>query len=318
MTMNSEVSSFELYCRKFSTEQACIDALFEARWPDGYRCPACKHPHCYVIRTRRLPLYECRSCGLQTSPIAGTIFEGSRTPLTLWFQAIFLLTQPTGISAIRLSQIIQVTYKTAWLIAHKIRHAMQHADAEQLLAGLVRIDRTHYGYSMFGDAKQPLIIGGSLDEYNQLAHVKIKQPEPSHVDNDTRWIQERGVQAFMQKHLNKQALPVFAQSGLRHPDLNQIRREMTFWLNETFHGIGPKHLQAYLDEFCFRWNWINRRRSLLHSLLNWCASTPTIIYKDLVRSKPVLPVPWVIWGSKAKWKGRHLSLWNECRSRSAK
>ncbi|MFC5700047.1 transposase [Cohnella faecalis] len=72
-------STFESFCHQYSSEQACAEALFHARWPDGFRCPTCRHPHYYLTRTRRLPLYECRSCRVQTSVIAGTIMEGSST-----------------------------------------------------------------------------------------------------------------------------------------------------------------------------------------------------------------------------------------------
>ncbi|MCD9025282.1 transposase [Cohnella silvisoli] len=61
------------FCQQFNSEQACPKALFEARWTDGFRCPTCRHPHFYLILTRRLSLYECCSCRHQTSVIAGTI-----------------------------------------------------------------------------------------------------------------------------------------------------------------------------------------------------------------------------------------------------
>nr|WP_052476248.1 transposase [Cohnella kolymensis] len=132
-------------CKYFDNEEICIRILYSSRWPTGFRCPRCDHAHAYTIRTRRLPLYECGSCRLQTSLIAGTIFEGSRTPLRLWFQAIFLHALPGGISAIRLASIIGTTYKTAWLICHKIRHAMTEADNHKKLTGLVHINWGQYG-----------------------------------------------------------------------------------------------------------------------------------------------------------------------------
>lgn len=115
--------------KRFPTEASCVPVLFSYKWPHGFRCPNCRHPHAYVIRTRRLPLYECGSCRHQTSLTAGTIFEGSRTSLRKWIAAIWLVANPKeGINAVRLRSIIDVTYKTAWAMLHKIRTAISCAD----------------------------------------------------------------------------------------------------------------------------------------------------------------------------------------------
>jgi hypothetical protein len=303
--------AFESFCEHFNSDDICADALFKARWPEGFRCPACAHPHFYLIRSRRLPLYECSSCRRQTSVIAGTIMEGSSTPLPRWFQAMFLLSRPSGISSAALSKIIQVTYKTAWLIARKIRHALQLADEREPLRGVVRVEHHYYGSVLYDDARQPLLIGGSLDEHGQAQHVKIKQPDPSHVISEpTRRIAKSGVEAFIHQHTDDRDVTVYPRFRKFHPDLYQIKRQMTDWLNDTFHGIGPKHLQAYLDEFSFRVNLSLRNVPVFGEMLHWCSSTPTRIYQELIRDKPVLPVPWAVYGSKAKWKGSHLSRWS--------
>lgn len=304
--------SFQLFCRKFHSEEACAEALFQARWPDGFRCPVCGRSSFYRIRTRRLPLYECRSCRHQTSVTAGTILEKSTTPLTKWFQAIFLIAQPDGISATRLSQILQVTYKTAWLIARKIRRALQKADERDPLAGVVHIYHFRYGYDDYLDAGQPLIAGVSLDgSLQEVRQVKIKQPHPDHVVNGfKRRVEKPGVKSFIQNHLHPRAISLVYP--YRRPRiLMQMGRQVGEWLNRTFCGIGPKHLQAYLDEFCFRLNCGYRGIGAFGPVVEWCARTSAATYRELTRSKPVLPAPWLAWGSKAKWKGYHLSLWAE-------
>ncbi|MBW5448127.1 hypothetical protein GE107_18885 [Cohnella sp. CFH 77786] len=301
---------FEAFCQQFDSDQACAEALFQARWPDGFRCPSCSYPHYYLIRSRRLPLYQCQACRHQTSVISGTVMEGSRTPLPQWFQAIYLLSQPEGISATRLAEIIHVTYKTAWLIAHKIRNSMRKADADELLKGHVRVERVDYGYHHYGDARQPLLIGGSIDASSKLRHVKIKQPHPDHVQNDSRFIREEGIRSFENEHLDRKAVTVIGRASNMFAPLRQMARRIFSWLNDTFQGIGAKHLQAYLDEYGFRTNLKLRGIAVFNRLIHWCAITKKIMYKEIIRSKPVLPVPWVVWGGKAKWRGRHLSLWN--------
>jgi transposase-like protein len=300
---------FEAFREHFNSDEVCADALFQARWPEGFRCPECAHAHYYLITTRRLPLYECKSCNHQTSIIAGTIMEGSSTSLPRWFQAMFLLSQPFGISSAKLSNVIEVTYKTAWLIARKIRHALQQADESEPLTGAVRINYSYYGYAHYEDARQPLLTGGSLYDNGEVQHVKIKQPHPSHV-NTVRRIGKAGIEAFVSEHTDGRDVTVSPRFGKLHPVLLQINWQLTHWLNDTFHGIGPKHLQAYLDEFCFRLNLMFRRIPVFGEMLRWCASTQTRTYEELTQDRPVLPMPWVTYGGKARWKGRYLSRWS--------
>lgn len=307
--MDFAFETFEAFCQHFNTEAACAQAMFTARWPDGFRCPHCGHRRYSPIHTRRLPLFECLACRHQTSITAGTIMQGSSTKLTRWFQAMYLLAQPSGISATRLAEIIKVTYKTAWLIAHKIRRAMQQADSESQLEGSVRIQRTFYGYPSFFEARQPLIIGATIDSQQHPRHLKIKQPHPSHVVNSSRIIADSGVNDFVDRHLSRHAKLELPRPVTPFHPLIRIRVEVSNWLNRTFQGIGAKHLQAYLDEYAFRHNLLNASIPLFSNLLHWCAATPVLIYRELIRNRPVLPVPWTAWGGKNKWRGRYLSLW---------
>ncbi|MDI4646766.1 IS1595 family transposase [Cohnella hashimotonis] len=293
----------------FGTEQACADALFNARWPDGFSCSACGGARYYEISTRRLPLYECASCRLQTSLIVGTVMEGSRTSLTRWFHAIYLLSRTDGISALRLSSLILVTYKTAWLMAHKIRNAMSEADASVLLTGNVRIDRCYYGDPTFDDARQPLLIGAAFNDEASPAYIKIKQPHPSHVYENNRFIKPEGVQAFHEEHTDCSSKPEIYGYRKNNPALSLVARQFNAWLNLTFNGIGAKHLQRYLNEFAFRLNCSYREVHVFRETLAWCANSPVVTYPQLIAYKPMLQVPWLVFGSKARWRGAHLSRW---------
>jgi transcription elongation factor Elf1 len=74
--------SIEAFGRRFDTDEACARKLYRIKWPEGYLCPVCRHREASVIRTRRLPLYECKRCHHQTSLTVGTVMEKSKTPLT--------------------------------------------------------------------------------------------------------------------------------------------------------------------------------------------------------------------------------------------
>ncbi len=107
--------------RRFSSEEACRAYLGQLRWPDGFRCPACGADHGWP--TGRGDLIECSRCHHQTSVIAGTIFEGTRKPLPMWFRAMWLVTsEKNGVSALGLQRQLGIgSYETAWAWLHKLR-----------------------------------------------------------------------------------------------------------------------------------------------------------------------------------------------------
>ena len=125
--------------RRFPDEDACATWLFAARWPTGFRCPGCGAEKSWPHGGKRFT-YECASCGKQTSVTAGTILHGSKLPLTVWFWASYLMsTHSNGISALQLQlqkQLAFGSYKTAWLLAAKLRRAMTAPDRGPL-AGIV-------------------------------------------------------------------------------------------------------------------------------------------------------------------------------------
>ncbi|MBB6636407.1 IS1595 family transposase [Cohnella thailandensis] len=304
--------AFNSLCSDYSTEEACIQALFQARWPNGFRCPACGHSNFYTVSSRRLPLYQCASpyCRHQTSITAGTIMEGSRTPLTLWFRALFLLSQISGISSFALSNILKITYKTAWLITHKIRHAMKREEADYPLTGNIRVETFYYGSPLYSDARQPLLLGGAEDECGDPIQIKIHQPNPDHVELRYLSIHKHEINSFIEEHTNGKSVVIKNPYAMKNSGFNRIQRHVTSWLNDTFRGIGPKHLQAYLHEYCFRWNKQGLcLRDVFSRALAACASTPVLIYRELTRFRPVLPRPWHAFSSKSKWRGWHLTRW---------
>ena len=134
---------------KFNTEEACRDYLFSLRWPKGFICPKCFNTKAWKVRT---VLLECSKCHCQTSVIAGTIFQDTRKPLTMWFRAIWWVTsQKNGSSALGLQRILGLkSYETAWTWLHKLRTAMVSPGRDKL-SGYVEVDET---YIVSGDNKK--------------------------------------------------------------------------------------------------------------------------------------------------------------------
>jgi transposase-like protein len=169
--------------RRFPGDEACLHYLVETRWPEGFRCPRCGSPDACLLGTRRL--WQCRSCRHQTSATAGTILHRSRLPLTAWFTAAYLMASlKPGISALQLSQQLDIHYETAWLMLHKLRRAMVNPDRSKL-TGEVEVDETWIG------GKQAGLKGGRQrnDRKALLVAVAVErrakqrtpgQPPPKH------------------------------------------------------------------------------------------------------------------------------------------
>ena len=107
--------------------------------PNGFLCPHCGHDRCCQLNSRKLQ--RCNRCHRQTSITAGTIFDSTKLPLTVWFQAIYLMTQDKkGVSAMKLHRHLGISYNAAWRIRHKLRQLMVERDREHPLSGWIQLD----------------------------------------------------------------------------------------------------------------------------------------------------------------------------------
>lgn len=127
----------------FASDEACVDFLDWLRWPDGFVCPWCGGVADWSDRVGR---HRCGDCHRHVTPTAGTVFHGTRTPLTVWFEAAWLLTaSKQGLSALELQQVTGLgSYQTAWTMLHKLRTAMS-GEGRDRLTGRVEVDEAFYG-----------------------------------------------------------------------------------------------------------------------------------------------------------------------------
>ncbi len=150
---------------RFPTEQVCLDYLIKMRWPEGVGCSDCEDSKLDYIKTRRA--FECRSCRKQIYVTAGTIFHKSRVAQRKWFWAIFLMaTSKKGVCMRYLQKQLGIgSYRTSWLMGHKIRQAMIQRNDLYTLNGTVEADE--------------IFIGGrqSLDERRKTGSNKITVPD---------------------------------------------------------------------------------------------------------------------------------------------
>ena len=166
----------------FPDETSCAAFLFERRWPQGFVCPACSGGRAALLKSRA-HTYECLDCGRQTSITAGTAMHRSKLPLTVWFWAAHLMaTHSNGMSAVQLEAQLGTTYKTAWLLAQKLRRSMIDPQREPL-EGVVEVDQAEIPFradnSFFDPVKSgKILIAGAvevIDRGTNQAKVRRKR-----------------------------------------------------------------------------------------------------------------------------------------------
>lgn len=290
------IPSLEQFHAEFDSEQTCARHLYQMKWPEGFVCPRCAWRDACTIHTRRLPLYQCRRCRHQTSLLAGTVMEGSRTSLLRWYMAMFFLARPgVGTTATSLCRAIRVTYKTAWLMLHKIRHAISQADASVRLSGPVRINYDVYGrpdwyYAAKPFPKElPLFTGGSVNDDGEPEYIKMKLISAEHMHNN--YIQPSAEAAFIDCHakVEEDEALFFPKRSRpkRFPSLGRCYRLARRWIRHSFKGIGRKYFQSYLDEFCFCLNVARTGASPFQRLPYVCAVHGTVTQSTL-RTRPAI------------------------------
>ena len=188
--------SLNAFLEHYGKEEKCFDALFKLRWPDGFICPNCSHDKSCHLNTRKLR--QCYRCHRQTSIIAGTIFESSKLPLTIWFQAIYLLTQTKkGISAMQLHRQLGISYNAAWRMKHKLMQVMLKRGEKQRLSGLVQMDGAYLGSERSGgkrgrgaSGKTPFVAAVQTNDEGRPQRIKFSVVRGFRKPDITRWAEQ--------------------------------------------------------------------------------------------------------------------------------
>ena len=160
----------------FNTEAKCRELLEELRWPSGVACLQCGSLH--IRHTVSRNQFDCGSCGYQFSVTAGTMLHDTHLPLQKWFLATYLMIESKkGISALQLKRTLNVAYRTAWYLCHRIRAAMEDAYPVPL-RGIVEIDETFVGGKIKGKGRgysgNKSIVVGAVQREGKLV-LKVIQ-----------------------------------------------------------------------------------------------------------------------------------------------
>lgn len=277
------------------TEDECRDFLEQKRWPGGPICPKCGASEPYRItrksRTKNTVqnLFKCRACRKQFTATVGTIFEDSKIPLNKWFAAIYLMcSSKKGISAHQLHRSLDITYKSAWFMCHRIREAARDKGPQSLLNGTVEADETYVG------GRTPRGGRAYREQVQDEIQMGIRSPKPDWRKEKAIvfGMQERGGRArttVVQDTQGRTLRPIMLQAiDLEHSHLmtdghrayRQIKNYLphdvinheieyvngnihtqnieNYWsifkrgVYGVFHHIGEDYLPCYLSEFDFR------------------------------------------------------------------
>jgi transposase-like protein len=292
----------------FRSEEACRDYIIHMRWPDGFRCPKCSGAKAWFTEHHR---FHCASCGRQTSVIVGTIFQDTRQPLRLWFQAMwYVVNQKQGVSALGLQKALGLgSYRTAWTWLHKLRRAMIRPGRERL-AGIVEVDETLIGGYAPGKpgrshgAKVLVLVGVEDRGKEGFGRIRLKV-----IPDASGPTLERAVGAMVElgsivRTDGWKGYNGLSAKGFHHdvvdrteeepgtdptPLVHRIASLSKRWLMGTHHGrVESTHLGYYLDEFTFRFN---RRKSwsrgkLFYRLMQQAVEIAPVMNRDLKGHNP--------------------------------
>jgi transposase-like protein len=302
----------------FPNDSACARYLEGLRWPDGFACPACGvlgEPY----RATRARLM-CTSCDHQASVTAGTIFDKTRTPLTVWFAAAWHITsQKYGTSALGLQRVLGLgSYQTAWTMLHRFRRAMVRSNRERL-RGEVEADEVWVALGDRDDSvarkglkknkkttKVPLLVAAEVVSPKGIGRIRLRRVPSATQEHVEPFIREN-VEPPALLRTDGSALYFNLESeGYRHhrtvvhdvvkgkigelPAVNLVTSLLKRWLLGTHQGaVQPQQLDHYLEEFTFRFN---RRRSrsrglLFYRLIAQACEVGPVTYRDIIAHEAV-------------------------------
>lgn len=289
--------------KRFPDEQSCIDYYLKIRYPDGVHCNHCGSPRVYMRKTQN-KAFDCYDCKNTFSPFKDTIFEHSSTDMRKWFYAIHLfLNGKKGISALQLQREIGVTYKTAWRMLQQIRTAMGNTQQKEFFDTIIEMDETYVGGKPRKDndhddlgsggaghtgratSKTPVI--GAVDRYSKRVYARVSLP-----DKDGRRLSFKQLLNVLEQvskpengntiitdelsyynpladknyiHLRVNHKTTYASGEVHTNNIESFWATLKRGVYGIYHHVSVKHMQRYVDEFCFRYN--NRNQDMFSLVL---------------------------------------------------
>jgi transposase-like protein len=286
----------------FPTDEKCRELLTRLRWPEGPRCPRC-NADAVELETNKT-LYYCKDCDYQFTVTAGTVFNDSHLPLIKWFAATMLLCEAKkGMSACQIQRTLGMSYKTAWYLCHRIRHAMAQTE-KKMLDGTVELDQTYVGGVNRGKGRtcrvdNKEVVIGIRKRGGDLRFFHASDAKSGTLARYIRENISEDVKVIMTDDFYANTVAVRKAGGKPHKTINHSRGfyvdgnihtntvESAFSLLKrglvgTWHKLSAKHLEAYLEEMEFRFN-RRKRPDLFIDTLRHMVTAPVLTFKNLTK-----------------------------------
>jgi transposase-like protein len=289
---------------QFGTDDKCRERLVQLKWPKGVECPRCQSNKISLIAARNV--YDCDSCRYQFSVTAGSIFHDSHLPLTKWFFATYVMVESKkGVSANQLKRMLGISYKTAWYLCHRIRKAMTEAAPEQIggEGATVECDETYIGghkrHVGSGYLGNKTMVLGALERGGevrlrverrskrgdkQALHGFVAEttaPDTSRICTDDNPGYVGIADADTKHHSVNHSAEEWVRGDVHTNGIEGVWSLFKRSVVGSYHQISTKHMDAYLDEFEWRFNQRDNPylfRDTLVRLLN----SPKMEFKELI------------------------------------
>ena len=282
------MTSFYQFQRQFPDDEACLEHMMKVRYGGTEtHCPSCG-VWAKFYRMTRERAYVCQHCKAQIHPTAGTFMHRSRTSLHKWFRAMHMFTTSRhGVAAAELKRELDITYKTAWRMAHEIRKHMAEVDGEWPLDGDIEADETYVGGRTSGGkrgrgAPNKTVVFGMIERAgdimaNVVPNVRkrtllpivaksVKRGSTIHTD-ELRSYKGLDLAGYKHRAVNHGAGEYVSQ-GSHVNSIEGFWARLKLSIRGTHVHVSPKHLQKYVKEFGFRYNRRKQPRRMFDELVS--------------------------------------------------
>jgi transposase-like protein len=304
--MNTEYpDTIREFFHMFPDEKACLKYLIDLRWPTGYRCPACDQVSTPWHESRNR--LACPLCRHKVTVTADTIFEKTRTPLTTWLEAAWHVTAAkNGLSAKTLERTIGTSYHVAWMMLQRFRVVMVNSERTKL-TGTVEVDETlvggeeHNGKRGRGADKEIVVIAVEIKEGKGFGRTRMRHISDASGASLIPFIQDSistdatlitddwsGYSKIGNYGYTRQIKNISDSDDFAHvlmPGVHRLSSLLKRWILGTHQGsVSGMHLQAYLEEYTFRFNRRNAKsRGLIFKrLIEYALLSKPISQADIV------------------------------------
>lgn len=266
---------------RYGNEHQCEAVLEAARWPAGFHCPKCDSGrHSTYRRGQRVKVFQCCACRSQTTLTEGTIFHSSKLPLTIWFQAMFFLTQnKTNVSILELRRLLGISYRAGWRIKHKLMQVMYDREQSTKLSERIEIDDAYLGGELSGgkvgrgsENKVPFVAAVQTNDQGHPRYAVFSKVESFSKEDIAQWAKRFLVPSSVVVSDGLWCFQAVEEAGCFHQrevvgkGRKSTDMECFSWVNTilgnlknaitgTYHAFDfIKYAHRYLGEFQYRFN----------------------------------------------------------------